>query len=76
MSSSMNDVVVGKYYQAKYKIGSGSFGEIYLGIDLRTSEKVSAHTRVAWTRSHPLLPPSSSSHSHPLPLPLSVVSAP
>ena len=47
MSSSMNDVVVGKYYQAKYKIGSGSFGEIYLGIDLRTSEKVSPHLHLA-----------------------------
>lgn len=39
-ATNTNDILVGKYYKAKYKIGSGSFGEIYLGIDIRNNEKV------------------------------------
>ena len=35
----MTDVVVGGRYRIKHKIGGGSFGEIYLGVDLRTGEE-------------------------------------
>jgi len=31
---------VGKNYRVLHKIGMGSFGEIYLGVDIRTNERI------------------------------------
>lgn len=31
---------VGKNYRVSHKIGMGSFGEIFLGIDIRTNERI------------------------------------
>lgn len=33
-------IIVGEHFQIKQQIGSGSFGKVYLGIDLRTNEPV------------------------------------
>lgn len=38
--ATQKQVLVGTHWEVKHKLGSGSFGEIYLGIDRRTQENV------------------------------------
>eukprot|EP00252_Welwitschia_mirabilis_P020872 TRINITY_DN5212_c0_g1_i1.p1 TRINITY_DN5212_c0_g1~~TRINITY_DN5212_c0_g1_i1.p1 ORF type:complete len:312 (+),score=46.69 TRINITY_DN5212_c0_g1_i1:465-1400(+) len=48
------DLVVGKKYRLGRKIGSGSFGQIYLGVNIRTNEEVAIKLENAKTK-HPQL---------------------
>jgi hypothetical protein len=41
----MQDWMVSERYLAKHRIGHGSFGEIYLGLDTMTNEDVSVAPR-------------------------------
>ncbi|XP_042379944.1 casein kinase 1-like protein 2 isoform X8 [Zingiber officinale] len=50
----MEELVVGNKYRLRRKIGSGSFGEVYLGTDIQTNEEIAIKLETVKTK-HPLL---------------------
>ncbi|XP_042446235.1 casein kinase 1-like protein 2 isoform X6 [Zingiber officinale] len=50
----MEELDVGNKYRLRRKIGSGSFGEVYLGTDIQTNEEIAIKLETVKTK-HPLL---------------------